>query len=314
MKKERAIMIASSVFVLAALTMTGVYVKQNSSSNKNDGYSIDFSALESETEKEKREPESSQAPENKTAAQPRQTSDSAAQAKIPKQNMVNMDDALDYYPPLTEADSGEVKIPGLTMDGEDTEQADAAQTDAESREQQTLADEAAMAADAAKADADKRAAAPKGVETNGQALQGQAKGSYMAGESLVWPVNGNVLIPYSMDKTVFFATLDQYKYNPALVVSASEGDFVSAAAAGVVKAVFYDEEIGNAVRIDMGNGYEAVYGQLKDVQVETGNTVEKGSVLGSIAAPTIYYSMEGCNAYFALEKDGVPVDPLGALE
>ena len=31
---------------------------------------------------------------------------------------------------------------------------------------------------------------------------------------MIWPVSGTVLMNYSMDKTVYFATLDQYKYNP----------------------------------------------------------------------------------------------------
>ena len=31
---------------------------------------------------------------------------------------------------------------------------------------------------------------------------------------LLWPVDGNVLMSYSMDKTVYFSTLDQYRYNP----------------------------------------------------------------------------------------------------
>lgn len=31
---------------------------------------------------------------------------------------------------------------------------------------------------------------------------------------LAWPVDGNVMMNYSMDKTIYFATLDQYKYNP----------------------------------------------------------------------------------------------------
>lgn len=33
---------------------------------------------------------------------------------------------------------------------------------------------------------------------------------------LLWPVDGNVLMSYSMDKTVYFSTLDQYRYNPAM--------------------------------------------------------------------------------------------------
>ena len=44
-KKERTIMIASSVFVLA-----GIYMKSNQSQEENDGYTIDFTALEDNVE------------------------------------------------------------------------------------------------------------------------------------------------------------------------------------------------------------------------------------------------------------------------
>ena len=41
---------------------------------------------------------------------------------------------------------------------------------------------------------------------------------------LRWPVNGNVIIPYSMEQTVYFSTLDQYKYNPAIVIAGEVGE------------------------------------------------------------------------------------------
>ena len=41
-KKERIIMIASSAFVLAALTMTGIYMKSNQEESQDDGYAIDL--------------------------------------------------------------------------------------------------------------------------------------------------------------------------------------------------------------------------------------------------------------------------------
>ena len=45
-KKERIIMIASSAFVLTALTLTGIYMKEGKVESKDEGYTVDFSALE----------------------------------------------------------------------------------------------------------------------------------------------------------------------------------------------------------------------------------------------------------------------------
>ena len=41
--------------------------------------------------------------------------------------------------------------------------------------------------------------------------------------TLAWPASGAVLISYSMDQTVFFSTLEQYKYNPALIIGGKVG-------------------------------------------------------------------------------------------
>ena len=49
-KKEKIIMIASSAFVLAALTLTGVYMSGRETESKDDGYTLDFTALEENAE------------------------------------------------------------------------------------------------------------------------------------------------------------------------------------------------------------------------------------------------------------------------
>ena len=42
--------------------------------------------------------------------------------------------------------------------------------------------------------------------------------------------------------------------------------------------------------------------------------MQVGDVIGTVAAPTKYYSVEGTNAYFKLTLDNVPVNPLGELQ
>ncbi|MBS6736155.1 MAG: M23 family metallopeptidase [Clostridiales bacterium] len=131
---------------------------------------------------------------------------------------------------------------------------------------------------------------------------------------MLWPVNGEVVIDYSMDATTYFPTLDQYKYNPSLVMSAAVGDPVQAAANGQVLSISEDVETGTTLTMDMGNGYQAVYGQLKDVAVQEGQTVEAGTIIGYVNDPTRYYVEEGANLYFAMTKDGAPVDPMIYIE
>ena len=134
--------------------------------------------------------------------------------------------------------------------------------------------------------------------------------AYFAEDSLIlWPVSGAVLMDYSMDKTVYFKTLDQYKYNPAMIIAGAQGDQVIAGVSGIVKSIDESAQTGLTVNVDFGNGYEAFYGQLISLEVKTGDYVDATTTLGYVAEPTKYYSSEGSNLYFEMRKDGQPVDP-----
>lgn len=135
--------------------------------------------------------------------------------------------------------------------------------------------------------------------------------SYSEGTETIWPIaQGDVLIDYSMDASVYFPTLDVYKYSPALVMSSPVDQEVHAMANSKVVSVTENSETGTTVTMDMGNGYQVVYGQLKDVKVAADETVETGTLLGTISEPTKYYSKEGSNLYLSMTKDGEAIDPM----
>ena len=132
--------------------------------------------------------------------------------------------------------------------------------------------------------------------------------------TLTWPASGAVIMGYSMDQTVFFQTLEQYKYNPAMIISGEVGETINASAAGIVTDIAETAQTGTTVTLDMGNGYSAVYGQLTDVELSIGDYVNGGETLGTLNEPTKYYSVEGPNLYFQVLKDGEPVDPMNFME
>lgn len=154
-------------------------------------------------------------------------------------------------------------------------------------------------------------------EEPAEKTSGEAQGSLLAfaeDSRLLWPVEGNVILNYSMDKSIYFSTLNQYKYHPAIVISAEVGDEVRCAARGKVTDVQVNEETGTTVFMDLGSGYQAVYGQLKEISVEKGDMVEAGTVIGYVSEPTKYYTLEGSNLYFQLRKNDEPVNPMDYLE
>lgn len=128
-------------------------------------------------------------------------------------------------------------------------------------------------------------------------------------KGLVWPIEGSVLLDYSMESTIYFPTLQQYQYNPAMILSGNVNDKVYFIARGKITNIETNEVTGCTVTQDIGDGYTAIYGQLKELNFEEGEIVESGQVVGYVSEPTKYYSVEGSNVYFQLLKDGVPIDP-----
>lgn len=274
--KERIVMAACAVTVLSALTAAGLWMREDDK-GEDQGYVVDLSEIENST-----------------------ASGGAAEGEVKIAQNVTEDavtsDDLDYDPYFQETNSVHVENP-------DQSESESMSEGTEEEEKKNDASEKEETVSIAETEDDTPA-----IST---AMQPTL--SFSDNDSLVWPVVGNILINYSMDKTIYFPTLDQYKYNPAIVIQANEGDMITAAAAGKVTSVFTDPQIGNAVTMDLGNGYEITYGQLTGILVSEGSYVSMGDMIAQVAAPTKYYSVEGTNVYFKLTKDGEPVNPMTRL-
>ena len=133
---------------------------------------------------------------------------------------------------------------------------------------------------------------------------------YQESEGLLWPVQGNVILNYSMDHVIYHPTLNSYRTNPAILIGAEAGTPVTAAARGIVLEVADDPVTGITVTMDIGDGYTLVYGQLTDVTVASGDLVEAGAAVGVIAVPSRYYTLEGSNLYFQVWKEDETMNPL----
>ncbi len=281
MQKEKLSIIAASVFVLSALTLAGVYMSARSNT-KTEENKIDFARLEQEQLNDGTTQEngsdthfvSGNAKADLTKGNTGLTD--TRYENTPEIDMYDLSDNndMDVDPNFTEVNSGNVSniMPeNTTLEGlEGTDKAAVFMNDEEVAEPL----------------------------------------SFAGTDALTLPVVGEVLLDYSMDKAIYHATMQQYKYNPALVLAAPEGTVITAAAEGIVKSIYYDSQTGNTVTFDVGDGYELTYGQLEELAVDEGDRVSAGDLIGKVAAPTIYYSEEGSNVYFKLTKDGTPVDPL----
>lgn len=133
-------------------------------------------------------------------------------------------------------------------------------------------------------------------------------------DGMQWPMEGDVVLNYSMDKTIYFPTLEQFKCNPAIIIAGEVNDKVYSVAKGQVLSIENNEETGCTVTVDLGDGYQAIYGQLKELTFQEGDYVDMGHVIGYLSEPTKYYAVEGSSLYFELQKDGNPINPIEFFE
>lgn len=275
-RKERLLMLSATAFVLTALTMTGVYMREKK--NTTDEYRLDLSQLDSEGLSEKTE--------------------EIVEQNVAMQGGTTIADDLDADPDAWEVDANDVEaILAETL-----------KDVAEKKENVTAADAGEAEAPSEEAGEEEEEA----VETAGGAKK--ADFNFPMNQHLTWPVVGEILMNYSMDKTVLFKTLGQYRYNPALIIGATEGKEVLAAANGVCVRTEKTTELGNTMVFDLGDGYELTYGQLETITMKVGDVMKEGDVIGTVGTPSIYYAQEGANLYMKLTKDGVPVNPMNVLD
>lgn len=281
-KRERIVLIVSSVLVLTALTMTGIYMKSEDGKVEDDGYVLDFTALEDSAAKKAKEIALGEARES----------------ELPQPSVT--EDDLDYE--NLEVDSGKIQIdpyPGLfpaVESGEPKEESPSIHNEVP-MEETPIVEEPSVISEAAEPEASRPIA--EEVQDPG----------YVAYHGLHRPIDTEVLIPFRMDGSVYFTTLDQYKYNPALMLVATEGLAVEAATDGVVLSIYDDAELGKVMTVDAGGGFVLTYGQLQDISVSVGSTMKAGDSIATVAAPTKYFSKEGANLYLKLTLNGTPIDP-----
>lgn len=131
------------------------------------------------------------------------------------------------------------------------------------------------------------------------------------------PLEGEmkVVLGYSTDHAIYDPTLEQYRTNASVSLSAKQGTEVKAAADGVVKEVKKDAQAGNLVRIAHGEDWLTTYGQLADaVAVKEGESVKQGQRIGTVAAPTKYGVALGEHLIFAMEQNGEPQNPMEKMK
>lgn len=133
-------------------------------------------------------------------------------------------------------------------------------------------------------------------------------------KGLDWPVKGNIILPYCVDRTTYYATLKQYMTNPAILIAGEVGTEVKAAAKGVITSITDEARTGKTLTMEIGSEYKLIYGQLDNIKLKVGDTVEAGTVIGKISKATKYFVIEGPHLYFQVYEGDETLNPMTLLK
>ncbi len=118
-----------------------------------------------------------------------------------------------------------------------------------------------------------------------------------------FPAKGVVEVGFGKVVNPRFNTVTVQK---GIDVRAAAGSEVASIAPGTVVFAGWLKGYGNLVIIDHGGTYHSLYAHLGSLEVEVGNEVEEGVVLGQVGDTG---SLKGPYLYFEIRKAGQAIDP-----
>ncbi len=131
-----------------------------------------------------------------------------------------------------------------------------------------------------------------------------------AAVSYVWPVQGSIQVPYSIQTLMYDNTMADWRTHDGIDIACGLGTEVLAAAGGTVVSVMTDDLLGTTVEIDHANGTHSIYSNLASAPpVTAGQMVTMGQVIGSVGSTALGEVNEVSHLHFAMTKDGLSADP-----
>lgn len=133
-------------------------------------------------------------------------------------------------------------------------------------------------------------------------------------DSYVWPVQGEVVMPYAVQTLLYDSTMADWRTHAGIDIACDLGEQVLASAPGIVVSVVNDELYGTTVEIDHANGVHTVYANLSaEPPVGEGDRVTMGQVIGSVGNTALGEVNQVAHLHFATTLDGAPADPFDYL-
>jgi murein DD-endopeptidase MepM/ murein hydrolase activator NlpD len=126
----------------------------------------------------------------------------------------------------------------------------------------------------------------------------------------VKPVDGPVILAFSIDVPIYSKTLDQYMVHEGIDIAAPLDSPVKAIAEGTVTDVRNDDRYGMTIVINHGGGLYSIYSNLSTAHlVAIGDVVKKGQVISGVGETALFEILEEAHLHFAMQQDEEYVNP-----
>lgn len=150
---------------------------------------------------------------------------------------------------------------------------------------------------------------------------------FAEGDTLLWPVAGEVIVPFRDDTTKhwFSTALQQTMRTYGICISAKEGEGIKAPAQGTIIDIVEDSttldsiklvgNVGQVIIMDLGNGYHAEIG-LQGGKADKdllGQVVDASQVIGTVGNGTGPFADLSYNVYMQVRHNDQVIDPTTIL-
>lgn len=95
-------------------------------------------------------------------------------------------------------------------------------------------------------------------------------------------------------------------FHPGIDIKGKSGDAVKSTANGKVILAGWFQGYGKCVRIKHANGYETLYGHLSKIDIENGETIKAGEIIGRVGSTG---HSTGYHLHYEVRLNGKPINP-----
>jgi murein DD-endopeptidase MepM/ murein hydrolase activator NlpD len=120
----------------------------------------------------------------------------------------------------------------------------------------------------------------------------------------IWSHLGKINNEYGFRRNPFGGR--SYEFHAGMDIDGERGDMIVAPANGIVKKAGWQGGYGNLIEIDHGNGLITRFGHLSRIEVNEGDMVQRGQLMGLIGSTG---RSTGPHLHYELRLDNKPINP-----